>query len=245
MWHTVFCVIQCPFRWVRWDPKWPWASWQWVGMTFQAFRGVSGAQIAFTILLATSIGNTVTQCAAHERGGHPMGLTNITPILLFKKSNWTLSNKYTIYSQQNSPPRYQDSNSKEKILLVYLAKLCHWCATLSWEGFDISYLVSTWFLAFKWNVFKHFCETQNNEKIRNLQKEVSGSQVQVHPLPEVSGTRTRRTKLNIDCVQCSVIPTPIRINETFKGVCICLHWSEILDGQDWTLLLTGRLLSQS
>ena len=21
-------------RWVRWDPKWPWAPWQWVGMTF-------------------------------------------------------------------------------------------------------------------------------------------------------------------------------------------------------------------
>ena len=37
-------------------------------MTFQAFRGSSGAQIAFTILLATSIGNTVTQCTAHERG---------------------------------------------------------------------------------------------------------------------------------------------------------------------------------
>ena len=27
-----------------------------MGMTFQAFRGSSGAQIAFTILLATSIG---------------------------------------------------------------------------------------------------------------------------------------------------------------------------------------------
>ena len=37
-------------------------------MTFQAFRGSSGAQIAFTILLATSIGDTVTQCTAHERG---------------------------------------------------------------------------------------------------------------------------------------------------------------------------------
>ena len=37
-------------------------------MAFQAFRGPSGAQIAFTILLATSIGNTVTQCTAHERG---------------------------------------------------------------------------------------------------------------------------------------------------------------------------------
>ena len=40
------------FRWVRWDPKWPWAPWQWVAMTFQAFRGPSGAQIAFMILLA-------------------------------------------------------------------------------------------------------------------------------------------------------------------------------------------------
>ena len=37
-------------------------------MTFQAFRGSSGAQIAFTILLATSIGDTVTQCTAHDRG---------------------------------------------------------------------------------------------------------------------------------------------------------------------------------
>ena len=56
------------FGWVRWDPKWPWAPWHWVGMTFQAFRGSSGAQIAFTILSATSIGNRVTQCTAHERG---------------------------------------------------------------------------------------------------------------------------------------------------------------------------------
>ena len=39
-----------------------------MGMTFQAFRGSSGAQIAFTILLATSIGDRVTQCTAHERG---------------------------------------------------------------------------------------------------------------------------------------------------------------------------------
>ena len=37
-------------------------------MTFQAFRGSSGAQIAFTILLATSVGDTVTQCTAHEGG---------------------------------------------------------------------------------------------------------------------------------------------------------------------------------
>ena len=35
-----------------------------MGMTFQAFRGSSGAQIAFTILLATSIGDRVTQCTA-------------------------------------------------------------------------------------------------------------------------------------------------------------------------------------
>ena len=39
-----------------------------MGMTFQAFRGSSGAQIAFTILLATSIGDRVTQCTAHKRG---------------------------------------------------------------------------------------------------------------------------------------------------------------------------------
>ena len=39
-----------------------------MGITFQAFRGSSGAQIAFTILLATSIGDRVTQCTAHERG---------------------------------------------------------------------------------------------------------------------------------------------------------------------------------
>ena len=39
-----------------------------MGMTFQAFRGSSGAQIACTILLATSIGDRVTQCTAHERG---------------------------------------------------------------------------------------------------------------------------------------------------------------------------------
>ena len=32
------------------------------------FRGSSGAQIVFTILLATSIGDRVTQCTAHERG---------------------------------------------------------------------------------------------------------------------------------------------------------------------------------
>ena len=38
-------------------------------MTFQAFRGSSGAHIAFTILLATSIGDRVTQNTAHERGG--------------------------------------------------------------------------------------------------------------------------------------------------------------------------------
>ena len=37
-------------------------------MTFQAFRGSPGAQIEFTSLLATSIGITVTQCTAHERG---------------------------------------------------------------------------------------------------------------------------------------------------------------------------------
>ena len=37
-------------------------------MTFQAFGGSSGAEIAFTILLATSIGDRVTQCTAHERG---------------------------------------------------------------------------------------------------------------------------------------------------------------------------------
>ena len=30
--------------------------------------GSSGAQMAFTILLATSIGDTVTQCTPHERG---------------------------------------------------------------------------------------------------------------------------------------------------------------------------------
>ena len=42
-------------------------------MTFQAFRGSSGAQIAFTILLATSIGDRVTQCAAHKRGGRQRG----------------------------------------------------------------------------------------------------------------------------------------------------------------------------
>ena len=45
------------FRWVRWDPKWPGAPWKWVGMTFQVFRVSSVAQIAFTILLATSIGD--------------------------------------------------------------------------------------------------------------------------------------------------------------------------------------------
>ena len=33
-------------------------------MTFHALRGSSGAEIAFTILLATSIGDTVTQCTA-------------------------------------------------------------------------------------------------------------------------------------------------------------------------------------
>ena len=38
------------------------------GMTFQAFRGLSGAQMAFTILLATSIGDRVTQFTAHESG---------------------------------------------------------------------------------------------------------------------------------------------------------------------------------
>ena len=48
--------------------KWPWAPWQWVGMTFQALRGPSGAKIAFMILLATSIGDTVTQCTAHDKG---------------------------------------------------------------------------------------------------------------------------------------------------------------------------------
>ena len=39
-----------------------------MGMTFQAFRGSSVAQIPFAILLATSIGDTVTQCTAHDRG---------------------------------------------------------------------------------------------------------------------------------------------------------------------------------
>ena len=41
------------FRWVRWDPKWPWASWQWVGITFRAFMGPWGAQIAFNILFSS------------------------------------------------------------------------------------------------------------------------------------------------------------------------------------------------
>ena len=39
-----------------------------MGKTFQAFRGPSGAQIAFTILLGTSISDTVTQCTAHDKG---------------------------------------------------------------------------------------------------------------------------------------------------------------------------------
>ena len=37
-------------------------------MTFQAFRGPSGAQIASMILLVTSNSDTVTQCTAHDRG---------------------------------------------------------------------------------------------------------------------------------------------------------------------------------
>ena len=37
-------------------------------MTFQAFCGPSGAQIEFTVLLATSISDTVTQCTAYDRG---------------------------------------------------------------------------------------------------------------------------------------------------------------------------------
>ena len=56
--------------------KWPWAPWQWVGMTFQVFMGSSGAQIAFTILLATSIGKNcsiLTQCTAYDRGTRQCG----------------------------------------------------------------------------------------------------------------------------------------------------------------------------
>ena len=37
-------------------------------MTFQVLRGSSRAQIAFMILLATSLGDTVTQCTAYESG---------------------------------------------------------------------------------------------------------------------------------------------------------------------------------
>ena len=55
-WHTVHTWI-VHFGWVRWDPKWPWVPCQWLGITFQAFGGPSGAQIAFTMLLATSICN--------------------------------------------------------------------------------------------------------------------------------------------------------------------------------------------
>ena len=59
-----------------------------MGMTFQAFRGSSGAQIAFTILLATSIGDRVTQCTAHERG-----VFQKFPETIFTPKKWFLSKK--------------------------------------------------------------------------------------------------------------------------------------------------------
>ena len=57
-------------------------------MTFQAFRGSSGAQIAFTILLATYIGDRVTQCTAHERG--------VAKVVKFGQNNFFLENKVFI-----------------------------------------------------------------------------------------------------------------------------------------------------
>ena len=57
-------------------------------MTFQAFRGSLGAQKAFTILLATSIGDTVTQCTAHKRG--------VANAVTVGQNNFFLENKVVI-----------------------------------------------------------------------------------------------------------------------------------------------------
>ena len=53
------------------------------GVTFQAFRGPLGAQIAFTILLATSIDDTVTQYTAHDRGA----ANAVTALILWANTN--------------------------------------------------------------------------------------------------------------------------------------------------------------
>ena len=57
-------------------------------MTFQVFRGSSGAQIAFTILLATSIGDTMTQYTAHERG--------VTNAVTIGQNHFFLENKVVV-----------------------------------------------------------------------------------------------------------------------------------------------------
>ena len=57
-------------------------------MTLQAVRGPSGAQIAFTILLGTSIGDTVTQCTAHDKG--------VANTVTVGQNNFFLENKAVI-----------------------------------------------------------------------------------------------------------------------------------------------------
>ena len=57
-------------------------------MTFQAFRGSSIAQIAFTILLETSIGDRVTQFTAHKNG--------VANAVTVGQNNFFLENKVVI-----------------------------------------------------------------------------------------------------------------------------------------------------
>ena len=70
-----------------------------VGMTFQAFRGPSGAQIAFTILLATSIGDRVTKCTAHERG--------VANAVKVGQNHFFLENKVVVNSILGMEPKNQ------------------------------------------------------------------------------------------------------------------------------------------
>ena len=69
------CDTQCSVLYSDWSlqmgqvgPKMTLGTLTMSGMTFQRLGGPSGAQIAFTMLLGTSIGDTVTQCTAHDRG---------------------------------------------------------------------------------------------------------------------------------------------------------------------------------
>ena len=58
------------FRWVRWDPKWPWAPWQWLEMTFQAFRGFSSFARNVYFLLTSWISSVIPRDMIWSVLGH-------------------------------------------------------------------------------------------------------------------------------------------------------------------------------